>query len=631
MDSPKAYLKKYWGYDSFRSKQEAIIGRVLENKDTVALLPTGGGKSVCYQLPALMTAGCTLVISPLIALMQDQVEQMNAKGIKSMMLTNTQAMGIQLDNCLYGNFKLLYCSPEKALSTEFKLRIKDLKINRIAVDEAHCISEWGNDFRPAFKQIKNLRKLLPDTPILAVTATATTKVLEDIISSLELEKTCLFQESFVRSNISINTLFTEDKFGTLIKLLSGNKKSGIVYCGSRKMTEQVAKILQHNELSSAYFHGGRTASERKELLHDWLNEKTKIMVATNAFGMGVDKSEVATVIHLNLPSSIENFFQEVGRAGRNGAPAKTFLLLQQNDKNRIRDQFLGTLPDKGFIRLCYKNLCNYLNIAYGEGNELINNLSLSAFCKTYDLNPKKALATLSYLEQEGVCNLIQYNKQRATVKFLLNQNQILELLKDQSETSKVIQGIIRNHHDVYTSSFELDLERIVRINQVSFKTVIHALEQWHKEGNLVLDYAQTDIQIQWLVPREDQYTLAPLLKRLEQHHQVKKEKIEAMISFAFSTASCKQKQILAYFGEHTTEKCGRCNALECLPKKQVKTVQIEIKNRIVAELQNGARSLKELDQSIADYTTFEIGESIRMQLSTKELLLTNTNKLKLNI
>jgi len=525
MDSPKAYLKKYWGYDTFRSKQEAIIGRVLENKDTVALLPTGGGKSVCYQLPAIMSEGCTLVISPLIALMQDQVEQMNTKGIKSMMLTNTQALGIQLDNCLYGNFKLLYCSPEKALSTEFKLRIKDLKINRIAVDEAHCISEWGNDFRPAFKQIKNLRTLLPEIPVLAVTATATPKVLDDIISSLELEETCLFQESFVRSNISINTLFTEDKFGTLIKLLSKNNKSGIVYCGSRKMTEQVAKILQHNQVSSAFFHGGRTASERKELLYDWLTEKTKIMVATNAFGMGVDKSEVATIIHLNLPSSIENYFQEVGRAGRNGAPAKTFLLLQQNDKNRIRDQFLGSLPDKEFIRLCYKNLCNYLNIAYGEGNELISNFSLSAFCKTYDLNPKKALTTLSYIEQEGVFNLIQYNKQRATVKFLLNQNQILDLLKDQSETSKVIQAIIRNHHDVYTSSFELDLERIVRANQVSFKTVIQALELWHKEGNLILDYAQTDIQIQWLVPREDQYTLAPLLKRLEHHHQVKKEKI----------------------------------------------------------------------------------------------------------
>lgn len=631
MDSPKAYLKKYWGYDTFRSKQEAIIGHVLENKDTVALLPTGGGKSVCYQLPAIMSEGCTLVISPLIALMQDQVEQMNTKGIKSMMLTNKQALGIQLDNCLYGNFKLLYCSPEKALSTEFKLRIKDLKINRIAVDEAHCISEWGNDFRPAFKRIKNLRTLLPEIPVLAVTATATPKVLDDIISSLELKETCLFQESFVRSNISINTLFTEDKFGTLIKLLTENNKSGIVYCGSRKMTEQVTKILQHNQVSSAFFHGGRTASERKELLHDWLTEKTKIIVATNAFGMGIDKSEVETIIHLNLPSSIENYFQEVGRAGRNGAPAKTFLLLQQNDKNRILDQFLGSLPDKEFIRLCYKNLCNYLNIAYGEGNELISNFSLSAFCKTYDLNPKKALNTLSYIEQEGVFNLIQYNKQRATVKFLLNQNQILDLLKDQSVTSKVIQGIIRNHDDVYTSAFELDLERIVRINQVSFKTVIQALKQLHKEGNLILDYAQTDIQIQWLVPREDQYTLAPILKRLEQHHQVKKEKIEAMITFAFSTDRCKQKQILSYFGEHTFKKCGQCNALECLPKKQVKTAQIQIKNRIVEELQNGAMSLKELNQSIADFTTFEIGETIRMQLNSKELLLTDTNKLKLNM
>ena len=213
----------------------------------------------------------------------------------------------------------------------------------------------------------------------------------------------------------------------------------------------------------------------------------------------------------------------------------------------------------------------------------------------------------------------------------MNQNQILDLLKDQSETSKVIQGIIRNHHDVYNSSFELDLERIVRLNQVSFKTVIQALKQWHKEGNLVLDYAQTDIQIQWLVPREDQYTLAPLLKRLEQHQKVKKEKIEAMITFAFSTDTCKQKQILSYFGEHATEKCGRCNALECLPEKQAKAVQIEIKNRIAGELQNGSMSLKELDQSIADYTTLEIGETIRLLLNSKELLLTDTNKLKLNI
>ena len=389
MNNPKEILKKYWGFDSFRSQQEEIINRVLENKDTVALLPTGGGKSLCYQLPAFLTEGCTLVISPLIALMQDQVDQMNAKGIKSMMLTNTQPLNIQLDNCQYGDFKLMYCSPEKVLSKEFRQRIKELKINRIAVDEAHCISEWGNDFRPAFKQINKLRDLLPDIPILAVTATATPIVLSDIIKSLNLKDSCLFQESFVRPNIRINSISTEDKFGTLIKILSGNPDSGIIYCGSRKTTEQVVKILEQNSISCAYYHGGRTTSERKELLQNWLSEKTKIMVATNAFGMGVDKSDVRTVIHLNLPSSIENYYQEIGRAGRDGNNANAYLLFQASDKKRTREQFLQSLPDKKFIKTCYKNLCNYLNIAYGEGNDLINNLSLKEFCKTYNLNPKK--------------------------------------------------------------------------------------------------------------------------------------------------------------------------------------------------------------------------------------------------
>ena len=249
MNNPKEILKKYWGFDSFRSQQEEIINRVLKNKDTVALLPTGGGKSLCYQLPAFLTEGCTLVISPLIALMQDQVDQMNAKGIKSMMLTNTQPLNIQLDNCQYGDFKLMYCSPEKVLSKEFRQRIKELKINRIAVDEAHCISEWGNDFRPAFKQINKLRDLLPDIPMLAVTATATPIVLSDIIKSLNLKDSCLFQESFVRTNIRINSISTEDKFGTLIKILSGNTDSGIIYCSSRKTTEQVVKILEQNSIS----------------------------------------------------------------------------------------------------------------------------------------------------------------------------------------------------------------------------------------------------------------------------------------------------------------------------------------------------------------------------------------------
>ena len=627
MNNPKEILKKYWGFDSFRSQQEEIINRVLENKDTVALLPTGGGKSLCYQLPAFLTEGCTLVISPLIALMQDQVDQMNAKGIKSMMLTNTQPLNIQLDNCQYGDFKLMYCSPEKVLSKEFRQRIKELKINRIAVDEAHCISEWGNDFRPAFKQINKLRDLLPDIPILAVTATATPIVLSDIIKSLNLKDSCLFQESFVRPNIRINSISTEDKFGTLIKILSGNPDSGIIYCGSRKTTEQVVKILEQNSISCAYYHGGRTTSERKELLQNWLSEKTKIMVATNAFGMGVDKSDVRTVIHLNLPSSIENYYQEIGRAGRDGNNANAYLLFQASDKKRTREQFLQSLPDKKFIKTCYKNLCNYLNIAYGEGNDLINNLSLKEFCKTYNLNPKKTLTTLNYLEQEGVFNLIQFSKQRAMITFLLNQNQTIELLKSQNETTQIFQHIIRNYHNIFNDTVELDLDHIVRLTNLPFKSIRSALKQWHGEGNIELNYAQTDIQIQWLVPREDQYTLAPLLQRLEQNQNVKKEKVEAIIEFAYSTKACKQKQILNYFGEKNTQKCMKCNALEC---SQTNTIDHKLLSELILEhIKENLISLKELDQSISDYSTFDIGESVRILLENKKVLLTKDNKLKI--
>ena len=631
MSSPKEVLQTYWSYENFRPNQEAIINRVLENQDTIALLPTGGGKSLCYQLPALLSNGCTLVISPLISLMQDQVEQMNEKGIKSMMLNNSQALNIQLDNCLYGNFKLLYSSPEKALSKEFLSRIKKLNITRVAVDEAHCISEWGNDFRPAFKQINKIRSLLPSIPILAVTATATPKVLEDIIESLQLKQTSLFQGSYARTNININTLYTEDKQGTLIKILMQNKQSGIVYCGSRRETEQITKLLQQKQISCAYFHGGRSASERKELLQEWQSEKITIMVATNAFGMGIDKEEVRTVIHLNLPSSIENFYQEIGRAGRNGGPANAYLLIHENDKTKIRYQFIGSLPDKEFIQLCFKNLCNYLNIAYGEGKELAHNLSLESFCKTYSMNPRKTLSTFTYLEQEGIFNLIQFNKQRAVVKFSITQTQILELLKNQTEDSKVIQAIIRNHHFSYARGFELDINRIIRSSQISFKTLLKSLRKWENEGNLELEYNQTDIQIQWLVPREDQYTLAPLLQRLTHNNKVIIGKIEAMINYAFNTERCKHDQILNYFGEKYKGKCCNCNALECNSKKVTKKDKIEIRNRIIEELKKDEMSLKELDQSISDYSTFEIGEAIRFLLNSNDLLLTNMDKLKLNI
>ncbi len=629
MNTPKDILKTFWGFSAFRPLQEQIINDVLLNKDVVILLPTGGGKSLCYQLPALLSDGCTLVISPLISLMQDQVNELNAKGIKSMMFNNTQPISVQLDNCIYGKYKLIYCSPEKTLSKEFQARIKELNINRIAVDEAHCISEWGNDFRPAFKQLKFLRELLPDVPIIAATGTATPIVLKDIRSSLSLKNDSVFKSTFARPNIRISIQHTEDKYGALIKLLSQRKDSGIVYCGSRRETEEVASLLQNNGVSSDYFHGGKSTSEKQELLQNWKTERIKVMVATNAFGMGIDKNEVSCVIHLNLPFSIENYYQEIGRAGRNGSIADAVLLVHQNDKNRIKSQYLTSLPDKEFIKTCYKNLCNYLYVAYGEGFELVSNFSLSNFCASYSLNSKRALTTLSYLEQEGVFNLLQYSKHRATVEFTLNQSQTLELFKTKTQDSRVIQQIIRNHAGVFQNKVELDLNMLTNLTKLPFKTVIKALQKWHAEGNLILDYNETDIQLQWLVPREDDYTLAPLFNRLSQYNKVKKKKIEAMITYAFSNETCKQKEILNYFGEQLSKNCQQCSASDCTTPKKVKQRLLELQKIICLHLKDKEMNMRELNYSIANYTTFEVSESIRLLLNTEQIYLTKTNTLRL--
>lgn len=629
MNSPSNILKGFWGFDKFRPLQEDIIKAVLNNQDTVALLPTGGGKSLCYQLPALLTEGCTLVVSPLISLMQDQVNELNAKNIKSMMLNNNQPIGVQLDNCAYGGYKLVYCSPEKIISTEFRTRIKELNIKRIAVDEAHCISEWGNDFRTAFKEIIRLRELLPSVPIIAVTGTATPIVIDDIRKSLGLKNDVVFKSSFARSNIHITIQQTNNKYSALVKLLSNKSGSGIVYCGSRKETEQIADFLEANNISSDYFHGGRSTIEKRELLENWKSECTRIMVATNAFGMGIDKAKVETVVHLSLPFSIENYYQEIGRAGRDGSTASAIMLLNKQDKERIKRQNLSSLLDKKFIQSCYKNLCNYLHIAYGEGFELTSNFSLSKFCSIYKLNSKRVLTAFSYLEQKGIFNLIQYSKQRAVVMFTLSHRQVLELLKAKTEDALVIQQIVRNYQGIYQNKVELDLDLLTKQTKLSFKRVISALQKWHSEGSLSLDYNETDIQLQWLVPREDQYTLAPLLDRLSQYNKVKKEKIEAMISFAYSNDICKQKQILHYFGEQLSKSCLQCSSLECAPPKKKKNRELNLQQSICKRLAEKELNIQELNFSITNYTTSEIAKIIKLLLNTKQICLTKSKKLKL--
>ncbi|MFT7188590.1 MAG: ATP-dependent DNA helicase RecQ, partial [Sediminicola sp.] len=359
---PHKILEKYWGFSQFRGSQEQIIETVIQGRDVLALLPTGGGKSMCYQVPAMAKDGLCIVVSPLIALIQNQVDALKSKGIKALSLTG----GISfdevidlLDNCLYGNYKFLYLSPERLQQELVQERIQQMNVNLIAIDEAHCISQWGNDFRPAYLHCNILRALLPETPIIALTATATTKVAEDIIENLQLSAAAIYKDSFSRDNISFHVHWSEDKKFQLKNLCLKLQKSAIVYVRTRRAAKELSDFLNTQKCVATFFHGGIPKKEKTKRLQLWLDNKVPVMVATNAFGMGIDKPDVELVVHYQIPDSLENYFQEAGRAGRDGAPAKSVMVLNKADENQVKRQFLSVLPDVDFLKLLYRKLNNY--------------------------------------------------------------------------------------------------------------------------------------------------------------------------------------------------------------------------------------------------------------------------------
>src|SRR5699024_793861 len=402
MLSPNEVLKKYWGFESLRPAQKKAVNHVLKQQDVITLMPTGGGKSVCFQLPALMKEGICVVISPLISLMQDQVNALKEKNIKAISIsgpTPIKELTRKLDNCLYGGYKFLYLSPERLQQRLVKNYIREMNVNLIAVDEAHCISEWGHDFRPAYREIKELKELQPDVPIIALTATATNKVLQDIQENLSLENATLVKMSFARENISLLIKKTEDKNYELQKFLSKNLGVSIIYVRSIKLTLTLKDFLNHNNISAEAYHGGMDSEQKEALLKNWQAEKFQVMVATNAFGMGIDKANVKNVIHYQIPDSLGNYYQEVGRAGRNGQEANALLNYENSDLLRLKDQFLKNAPTPEKTKLIYKKLNSYFSIAYGEGVEQEYNFSFLDFCHTYHLNTYLTYNVLHILDR----------------------------------------------------------------------------------------------------------------------------------------------------------------------------------------------------------------------------------------
>lgn len=556
-------LKKYWGYDSFRTPQEEIVKSVVSGQDVLAVLPTGAGKSVCYQVPAMMNDGITLVISPLIALIEDQVESLKQKGIKAIGLTGGLSQGDvfrTLDNCQYGHYKFLYLSPERLKQSLFLDKLIQLPINLVAVDEAHCVSQWGHDFRPAFLEIIKLKEVLSNTPFIALTGSANERVREDIKSLLGLHEPEEFLKSFHRPEIIFSLHVLDNVEETLIKILQKHPQPAIVYTRSRKYTVQIARRLQNMGFACEYFHGGLTTDEKKNRLRDWLSEKKPIMVATNAFGMGIDKPNVKNVVHIQVPESIENYYQEAGRAGRNGQASFATMLIHPAEIKHYEDRFLRNIINKNDLLTVYKNFVNAQQIAYGEGQGGVYYLNLLNFCNKYKLNTGRTYQVFRFLDKESVLTLFEHNSHHTTIKFMLSADEIIKYFVNRPKEALLFEQIIHRYSGTSIIDTKININAISVGAKMDKELVVKTLNQWHQIGICVFNDGDFDLMITMNEPRDDERTINRVAKNLKVQNQIKKVQHQAMTEFIADSDECLYKKILNYFDEHTFERCGKCSA-----------------------------------------------------------------------
>ncbi len=595
MSSALEILQQHWKHPSFRPLQREIIDVVMNEQDTFALLPTGGGKSICFQIPAILKEGICIVISPLIALMHDQVRNLQEKGIKAIALTS----GIQyseldtlLDNCIYGNYKFLYLSPERLQQDIVKERLKRMNVNLIAIDEAHCISQWGNDFRPSYKKIAILRELKPTVSIIALTASAIPEVVDDIITELDLFQPKIFRNSFYRDNLSYIVQHTLDKNHQLLEILKKHPGSSIIYVRNRKLTVEISEFLSANGHLATYYHGGVTTQEKTIRFKQWMQEDNRIIVATNAFGMGIDKANVKTVIHLNIPESIESYFQEAGRAGRDGKKAYAIILKNKNDITRVKNQFIKVLPDSNMVKLVYRKLCNYFQISYGEGQQSIHDFNFNTFCKTYNLSSLITYNALLILDRCAVINFTQRFHKKSSVLILVTGNQLLDFLENNTQYTLPIKAILRTYGGIFDEKTTINIALIASKINTTENNVIQVLEKLASKQLLEFEHSISDAEIIFLVPREDDHTIHKIALDIKKQNTTKIKKVIAMIDYVSNTSICRNKQLLAYFGEKDAKKCNHCDV--CISDKTAIVDSSQLQEKIVLLLQDKQLSSREI-------------------------------------
>ncbi|WP_245737237.1 RecQ family ATP-dependent DNA helicase [Maribacter orientalis] len=622
-------MSKFWGFDSFRGSQEEIINAVANNQDVLGLLPTGGGKSLCFQIPALMKDGICIVISPLMALIENQVDNLQKRGIKALGLKGGlkfSEVDKLLDNCMYGNYKFLYLSPERLQQELVQERIKGMNVSLFVIDEAHCISQWGHDFRPAYLTCSILRDLHPKAPMIALTATATKRVSEDIITSLKLHEPLVKKDSFYRKNIGFGVIMTEDKNNQLKQYCRKVKNSAIVYVRSRRKSEELYKFLLKNGLKATFYHGGIDPKAKSERLNLWLEDKVNIMVATNAFGMGIDKPDVELVIHYQIPDSVENYFQEAGRVGRNGASSKAILLTNTTDKLLVKKQFLEVLPDVSYVKKIYLKLNNYFQIGYGEFTETKFQLNFNEFCSVYKLNTFLTYNALLILDRNSVISLSENFSKKQTIKFKTGKETLYRYIAENPKLADFIKVVLRTYGGLFEFETQINTYLLGKKTQLSESLIHLNFEQLATDN--IIDYTRTtsDLELLFLVHRDDDRTINRFAKIIEDQNQLKVENVSKMLAYIENDTICRSVQLLQYFGEIQKRVCGICDV--CIKNTLDNRDVINTKLKIIEYLRINKANSRELQQRLNINQEIVI-TALRELLEENQITLNSINQYQL--
>ncbi len=626
-------LQHYWGYANFRPRQEEIIEAILQKKDVLALLPTGGGKSICYQVPALMQEGICIVVTPLVALMKDQVDQLKKLGIKAYALhsgMSKREIDVTLDNCIYGPVKLLYVAPERLQSELFIQRSLQMNINLLAIDEAHCISQWGYDFRPSYLQIKEFREKIPTVPCLAVTATGTPKVQDDILVKLNFKDYQKFQGSFIRKKLSFSVRKTEDKNQKILDILEKVGGSTIIYVNKRKSTKELSVWLNHNNISANFYHGGLSHDSRVRKQEEWMLNLSRVMVSTNAFGMGINKPDVRLIIHYDIPPNLESYYQEAGRAGRDNKVAFSVILFQNSDES-IQKQLIETShPEPAFLKRVYQSIANYLKIAVGSGAMESYDFDIHEFCSNFNFHVNEVYSAIQKLKEEGLLDLNESFYHPSKFMFSLEREKIYEYQVVHEEYDKLIKSLFRLYGgEAFVQFTNLSERQLAKyLNQTTYQ-VIQRLESLHKNGIIFYDKIKDKAQLTFLSQRYDAAKLPLNHQRLQERKSLAGDKLNQSLSYIKQNEECRMKVVCRYFGEELEEDCGICDI--CLSKKKTSKhgYSEDTKNSILKLLAESSFSEKEIIKELKSVKNEEVISVIKSLLEQGVVYYDQSGKLHL--